>query len=199
MVSRLSNAVSPLKITTVRLDLISGTPELANADIYDRSQFATLLGARVPDEWPPPLNDIDSMKWFESYLDEHPDGVGWVTWYFILREDESGKRVVIGNGGFKGRPTPDGTVEVGYSIIKDFQNCGYATEATSGLLKWAFGHPEVTRVLAETYPILKKSIRVLEKIGFVFMGVGSEDGVICYSVSLHDFLSGIPTTDREQR
>ena len=100
--------MSPFRITTDRLELIAGTPELAHANINNRPKFAALLDARVPDEWPPPLNDLDSMKWFERYLDEHPDCIGWVTWYFILREDERGERVAIGNGGFKGRPTPEG-------------------------------------------------------------------------------------------
>ena len=184
--------MSSLKITTSRLDLIAGTPELARANINDRTQFATLLTARVPDEWPPPLNDTDSMKWFERYLDEHPDGVGWVTWYFILRDDERRKRVVIGNGGFKGKPTSDGTVEVGYSVLEKFQRAGYATEATRGLIAWAFEQREVKRLIAETYPLLTGSIRVMEKNGLAFIGDGSEEDVIRYSISRQQFSTLLP-------
>jgi ribosomal-protein-alanine N-acetyltransferase len=176
-----------LKIETDRLELIAGTQELARANIESRARFAELLEARVPEAWPPPLNDLDSMRWFARYLEEHADGVGWVTWYFVLRERVAGGRVAIGNGGFKGLPTEDGTVEVGYSIIEEFQGLGFASEAVSGLIEWAFAHPEVTRVIAETYPVLTKSIRVMEKNGLVFIGDGSEEGVIRYELPRNAF------------
>src|SRR6476469_4442706 len=57
--SRLSEFV--MKITTERLELIASTLELARAEIEDRDRFAQLLDARVPVDWPPPLNDTDSM------------------------------------------------------------------------------------------------------------------------------------------
>ncbi len=173
----------PLKINTERLELIAGTQELARANIESRARFAELLEARVPEAWPPPLNDLDSMRWFARYLEAHADGAGWVTWYFVLRESEAGGRVVIGNGGFKGLPTEDGTVEVGYSILEEFQQLGYASEAVRGLIEWAFAHTQVTRVTAETYPTLPKSIRVMEKNGLVFIGDGSEEGVIRYELT----------------
>lgn len=179
--------MSSFTITTERLELIAGTLQLAQANINDRAQFALLLNARVPDEWPPPLNDVDSMKWFERYLNLHPGSVGWVTWYFILRKDERGERVAIGNGGFKGRPTSDGIAEVGYSILEEFQRQGFATEATRGLIAWAFEHPEVSSVIAETFPTLTGSIRVMEKNGFVFTGDGSKEGVIQYAISRQEF------------
>ena len=178
---------SPVIIRTDRLDLIAGTRELAHANIHDRRLFGELLNATVPDEWPPPLNDIESMEWFERYLLDHPDGVGWVTWYFILRESDSGVRVAIGNGGFKGKPTSEGTVEIGYSIIERFQRVGYATEAARGLVEWAFENQDIHSVIAETYPVLIGSIRVMEKNGFVFVGDGSEEGVIRYAVSRREF------------
>lgn len=179
----------PLKITTERLELIAGTPELARADIDSRSRFSQLLDATVPDEWPPPLNDLGSMTWFARYLEEHPDGVGWVTWYFLLRENNRGERIAIGNGGFKGKPTPDGTAEVGYSVLEKFQRNGYATEATRSLVSWAFEHPEVNRIIAETYPSLTGSIHVLGNNGFVYIGEGSEEGVIRYAVGRQEFES----------
>jgi [ribosomal protein S5]-alanine N-acetyltransferase len=182
-----------MRITTDRLELIAGTLELAHADIEDRTNFASMLDALVPDKWPPPLNDLESQTWFMHYLDEHPDGVGWVTWYFILLKGKGGQRVAIGNGGFKGKPTADGTVEVGYSILEEFQQKGYATEAARGLIAWAFEHENIQRVIAETYPVLNKSIRVLEKNGFVLTGDGSEEGVIRYELSRRKF-DGIAAT-----
>ena len=56
------------------------------------------------------------------------------------------------------------------------------TEAVARLITWAFSHQNVVEVAAETLPHLKRSIRVMEKNGFVFRGPGSEHGVIRYVV-----------------
>lgn len=71
-------------------------------------------------------------------------------------------------------------VEVGYSIMPDYQRLGFASEATAALIGWAFSHPEVQLVTAETLPTLVDSIRVLEKNGFHLLGEGSEKGVVRY-------------------
>ncbi len=83
----------------------------------------------------------------------------------------------------KGKPTFDGTVEIGYSVLTEAQGLGYATEAVQGLVSWAFEHPEVLRVIAETLPELTPSIRVLEKSGFVSVAEGSEEGLIRFELS----------------
>jgi ribosomal-protein-alanine N-acetyltransferase len=62
--------------------------------------------------------------------------------------------------------------------LEAHQRRGYASEAVEALVGWAFGHPEVTRVIAETYPELVPSVGVLEKTGFRLIGAGSEERVI---------------------
>jgi RimJ/RimL family protein N-acetyltransferase len=164
----------PLTVGTSRLELVAATVELARAEIDDLPALARGLGASVAAEWPPPLNDRDSQSWTLRFLEEHLDGAGWAMWYFVRRAD----RTAVGVGGFKGLPSADGTVEIGYSVLEAQQRRGYASEAVEGLVAWAFGHPEVTRVIAETYPELVASVGVLEKTGFRFIGPGSEDRVI---------------------
>ena len=51
-----------------------------------------------------------------------------------------------------------------------------------GLIAHAFAHPEVARVIAETLPDLFPSIGVLRKIGFSYVGEGSEPGVVRYGL-----------------
>ncbi len=180
-----------LTLSTERLELIAGTAELAHAERGDRPRLARLLRARLPDGWPPPLNDDDSMAWFTRYLDEHPEAVGWTLWYFVLPEAGPGKRgkgrVVVGNGGFKGCPQ-DQTVEIGYSVMESFQGRGYGTEAARALVRWAFQHDAVHRVIAETYPELAPSIRLLEKLGFTPAGPGSEPRIMRFEVVRETFL-----------
>lgn len=110
-----------------------------------------------------------------AYLAAHPDAVGWMLWYFVL--NRNGSRIAVGNGGFKGKPV-DGAVEVGYSIVTKFQRQGYASEGVGALIDWAFDHPDVQRVIAETLPELDGSQALLRKLGFRSVEGASEPGVL---------------------
>jgi len=169
---------SPPHLRTERLHLVAVTLELAHAELVGPMHLETALGAHVPPSWPPPLNDEHSLRWTIATLEEHPAAVGWCAWYFLHRE-HGGLRL-IGQGGFQGLPEPDGTVEVGYSIVPECHRFGFAPEAVRALVDWAFTHPVVTRVRAHTYPHLRPSIRVLEKCGFHSTGPGQEEGTVRY-------------------
>ena len=170
--------MTPGPLTTERLELIPATLELADADLHNRMEFSHQLEATVLDSWPPPLNDENSMKYTVDYLRSHPEAAGWAAWYWVAKKH---KPVAVGMGGFKGLPA-GGAVEIGYSLLPEFQKKGYAMEAVAAMIDWAFGHEEVDRVLAETLPELTPSIRLLEKSGFKNIGKGSEDGVIRFEL-----------------
>lgn len=165
-------------LRTRRLHLRSATPELAAADLNDRPEFCRLLDADLPAEWPPPLNDINSQTYTLEYLQQNPDAAGWMAWYFLLPGEFGERREVIGIGGFTGKPSPEGIVEIGYSIMPIHQGLGFASEAVAALVDWAFTHPEVRLVIAQTFPSLIASIRVLENNDFQLLGQGSEPGTI---------------------
>jgi len=170
-----------LELTTPRLTLVPVTLETIDAEIADRPRLGKLLGADVPPDWPPPLNDASTMRWTRENLVANPDNRGWGTWYFILRRDD-GPPILIGGGGFKGKFVAAGTCEVGYSIMETHQRRGYASEAVAALAAWAFSHPEIERVVAQTLPELTPSIRVLEKNGFVRVPEGFEEGAIMFEL-----------------
>ncbi|MBN1853030.1 MAG: GNAT family N-acetyltransferase [Pirellulales bacterium] len=173
------------RLDTKRLSLVAGTAELGRAELDGIAKFALKLGARVPQEWPPPLNDAGSMTWFTEYLETHPDAVGWTAWYFLLKEPD-GEYTAIGGGGFKGAPDSTGTVEIGYSILENYQCQGFASEGVHALIEWAFSHADVHRIIAQTFPDSRPSIRVLEKQGFLLIGDGFEDGAILYQLDRRD-------------
>jgi ribosomal-protein-alanine N-acetyltransferase len=181
-----------LTVDTERLTLVAATLDLARAELQDPSRLAHRLGVDPPTSWPPPLNDANSMRWTIEFLETHSDGVGWGPWYFVSRGARP--RTLVGIGGFTGLPRPDGTVEVGYSVLEPHQRSGLATEAVRALVDWAFGHPGVARVVGQTLPELASSIRVLEKCGFRFVGPGHEAGAILY-----ERLRAGRTVAREQR
>ncbi len=170
-----------LSIRTARLHLVAGNEALSRAELEDRSRLAALLGAEVPPEWPPPLNDEASIRFsLEMHRTCHDTG-GWANWYFLL-ESSAGHRIAVGNGGFRGPPTPAGRVEIGYSILECHQRRGMAKEAVDALVAWAFANKRVRVVQAQTLPELEPSIRVLEKCGFHFVGPGSDEGAILYEL-----------------
>ncbi|MGH8005003.1 MAG: GNAT family N-acetyltransferase [Limisphaerales bacterium] len=171
-----------MKITTERLELFPGTVELLSAELEGLGAFRQKLGVEVPETWPPDLYDRPAIEFIANYLKENADASGWGPWYLVLRNNEGKPETLVGTCGYKGKPLSDGTVEIGYSVLAEYQRKGYAAEAARALVDRAFSHPAVTRVIAETFPELIPSIRVLEKNGFVLIGEGSEPGVIRYTL-----------------
>jgi RimJ/RimL family protein N-acetyltransferase len=176
-----------MKVRSERLELIAATAEMVHAEIHDRMELARLVEAHVPAEWPPPLNDETSQQWTLNFLLTNPDAEGFGYWYIALPDRTGEGKSLVGIVGLKGKPTIDGTVEVGYSVMENRQRQGYGSEATSALISWVFGHPEVSRVIAETYPHLRASIRVMERNGMSFLGSGSEEGVIRFGITRAEF------------
>jgi len=161
-------------IETPRLKLVAATVALARAEIGDRAEFARLLGATVPENWPPEML-ADALPLFLSSLEAAADGVGWFNWYALAAGDDATAPVLVASGGFRGPPRK-GTVEIGYSVLPQFQGRGYATEMVGGLVEWAMGQPGVVRVIAETEWANPASVRVLIKAGFASVGPASEPG-----------------------
>jgi RimJ/RimL family protein N-acetyltransferase len=154
------------------------TAESILAEIEDRAAFERGLGVRVPENWPPETL-IDALPIFLGQLQAEPElAGGWLTWYVVLRDDAGRGSTLVGGIGFKGRPSSEGSVEMGYSVLPQYQGRGYATEAAKGLVDWAFSHGEVTQVVAETSAQPNPSIRVLEKLGFRCIGEGEEFGTL---------------------
>lgn len=167
------------RLHTTRLVLVAATLDMALAERDDRASLERDFGIRLALPWPPPLNDEASLAWSISVLREAKGEAGWGFWYFTLPPAEEGAPLLaIGNGGFKGGPDATGTVEIGYSVLEEYQRRGYASEGVEALVAWAFLQPGVRRIIAETYPVLIGSIGVLRKTGFREIGPGSEEDVI---------------------
>jgi RimJ/RimL family protein N-acetyltransferase len=88
--------------------------------------------------------------------------------------------IVVGQAGFTGPPTADGTVEIAYGVVSDQQGKGYATEAAQALVAFAFSSGRVRVVRAHTLPESSASTRVLTKCGFRHIGevIEPEDGLV---------------------
>ena len=97
----------------------------------------------------------------------HPDQWQWYAmWMIELRDGTQ-----IGNLCFKGLGA-NGTVEIGYGVLEEYQGQGYATEAVCAAVNRALQQPDITRV----EPDNQASRRVLEKCGFLPTGTVGEEG-----------------------
>ncbi|WP_151081568.1 GNAT family N-acetyltransferase [Nocardioides cynanchi] len=109
-----------------------------------------------------------------------------------IEEEGSGARLVIervSDTAFLGwcalsRWNPDfRSASLGYVLNEEAWGHGYATEATSAVLGWAFETLDLNRVQAEADTRNAASARVLEKLGFVLEGTLREDCVVDGDVS----------------
>lgn len=149
---------------TARLKLIPLTPEHVTAFGVSRQAMSALLGVEVPPEWPVFPESITCWQAHPEKLNEER---GWSAYLFIHRQDG----ILVGDGGFKGRPDNDGGVEIGYALIPAYRGQGLASEATRVLADLAFEQPEVTSVCAETLTDGYASMRVVQKLGMTFDSV----------------------------
>jgi RimJ/RimL family protein N-acetyltransferase len=74
-------------------------------------------------------------------------------------------------------------VEIGYSVLPEFEGRGFATEVVRALVSRACSEPRVVRVIAHARPDNLGSIRVLERCGLSRVGPGGEPGTVQYAIS----------------
>lgn len=99
---------------------------------------------------------------YASGLEAAPGNGGWGLWLLVYRPE----RMVVGAVGFKGGPSVSGEVAIGYDIVRPHRRRGLAVEGTEALMRWAFLHSQVGRVLAQCRPDNAASVGVLQRLGF---------------------------------
>ena len=167
-------------IRTERLDLVAATSAHLEAELASPARLGALLGADVPDGWPPGEYDRPAVEFFLARLTENPAAEGWYGWYAIERAADGRPATLVGAGGYYGPPDPERTVEIGYSILSAFQGRGFATELVRGLVARALGTSGIGSVIAHAFPENAASVKVLERAGFVEDGPGREPGTVRY-------------------
>jgi ribosomal-protein-alanine N-acetyltransferase len=163
-------------IETERLRWIPWTIEVMDAFIAGRPEWAErVLGVRIPPGFP---NDAyrEALPWFREQLLHAPlpwDGI------VATRRD----RMAIGTMGFRvpdpkiwvGAPEQEPLVmELGYGLLPQFWNQGYATEMGRAVVQWAFAERGVSLIVAGCAWDNAASARVLEKVGFLRTGQNGE-------------------------
>jgi RimJ/RimL family protein N-acetyltransferase len=149
-----------MTIETKNLRLIPCDTEMLKSAIQGNEILAKKINVTVVDNWTE--FGIGALKYALDKLTESQEEKNWWTYFPIYKQDNK----LIGSGGYKGKPTTDGTVELGYEIATEYRNRGLATEMTKGLIENAFRDDRVTSIIAHTLGQDNPSTKVLQKCGF---------------------------------
>jgi RimJ/RimL family protein N-acetyltransferase len=148
-------------IHTERLQLIPCTETILTQALTGNEALGNTLGVSVAPNWTE--FGTAPLEYVRKLVQLDPDAVGWWTYFPILTAEQ----ILIGSGGYKGKPDAAGQVELGYEIAPEYRNRGFAKEMTRGLIKHAFAQPEIKSILAHTLGELNPSTAVLQACGFV--------------------------------
>ncbi|MGD9487380.1 MAG: GNAT family N-acetyltransferase [Calditrichaceae bacterium] len=147
-------------VETKNLRLIPCNNDILQSAINGNDNLAKFLWIIVADNWTE--FGTAALQYSLDRLAESPEEDGWWTYFPIHKQDNK----LIGSGGYKGKPTETGTVELGYEIAPDYRNRGFATEMAEGLISNAFADKRVKAIIAHTLGEENASTKVLTKCGF---------------------------------
>ena len=170
-------SVGVAAIRTPRLRLVAITPEMLDAELLGRVALATATRVSVPRDWPPEHWEPDVWAHILGQFTAAPKTFGW---HRYMVSAERPQRLIGCLGGF---PCPDGEAEIGYSVVASAQRQGFGSEAAAALMHWLLRQPEVHSVCAQAYETSPASVKVMQRCGMRFAGVGDHPGTVRYRIS----------------
>ena len=147
-------------IETANLKLIPTDAEILKSAIEGNEILAKKMNVTVQDNWTE--FGVGALQYSLDKLTESEEETNWWTYFPIHKQDNK----LIGSGGYKGKPTNEGQVELGYEITPNYRNRGLATEMTKGLIENALRDERVKSIIAHTLGQVNPSTKVLQKCGF---------------------------------
>lgn len=105
-----------------------------------------------------PLTPAQADDALRDTIDRYAEGFG--DWAIVRRDDG----LILGESGLTRLPE-FGAIEIGYMLAPQVWGQGYATEAATAVMQYAFSHLKLDRLIATTRPDNERSIHVLEKLG----------------------------------
>ncbi len=147
-----------LCLQTERLQLMPMTAE-AMEDLVKRVSKGKPLMQMAAEGWPS-SQVLEVLPTFAAKLKKAPSHLGWYVWT-VIHPDVG----AIGSMGFGGKPNAKGEIVLGYEIVPQYRQKGYATEAVSELVKWAFSKIAVKRIVAFCPEDNIPSVKILTRLG----------------------------------
>jgi len=170
--------VKPLeieKIVTERLLLkpftIQACRNLLNNDFSDLERWNFKRGKSWPD-----VDVLETLPKIINNLTKVDAPTGYESWMIIKKDTLE----IIGDLGFKGFNNEEKNIDLGYGIIKEERRKGYAVEAVSEIIKWAFSNEIVKEITANCLIENTNSINLLHK--FNFAHIRTENDMIYWNL-----------------
>jgi RimJ/RimL family protein N-acetyltransferase len=142
---------------------MDGTLALLDAALAGRGALERLLGMSVAENWE---GFPEALPVIRASYETTPEGQRWGSLFFIQPD----VRTLVGFGGFKGSPSAEGVVEIGYAVAPSFWGQGLATDAVRQMVERAFADASLVAVDAHTLGHDNPSTRVLARSGFSKIG-----------------------------
>ncbi|WP_442591059.1 GNAT family N-acetyltransferase [Pedobacter sp. AW31-3R] len=158
-----------LNIQTTRLTLLPFTMDICIESLSN--VFGTIAGMGIypGSGWPDP-ETLDTLPRIIKNLVKVNQPSGFESWMII----EKNTNLLIGDIGFKGIPNENGEVDLGYGIITKERKKGFALEAATGILKWAFQQQEVRSITANCLTDNLGSQKILSLLNFSIIKMDDE-------------------------
>ena len=164
------------KLITQRLILIPFTIQICNHIIDGDFSDLYKMGLKKGKSWPD--NDvIETLPKIINNLSKVEAPTGFESW-MIVKNDTS---EIIGDVGFKGYNYQEENIDIGYGIIQQERRNGYADEAASALIKWAFSNENIKEITARCLIENVSSIQLLKKMKFI--EIKKDENMIYWSLS----------------
>ena len=142
--------------------------------------FHLYEGEHVTDYMEPLFSYEDEKEYEKNYIKNVYHLYDYGMWLVIDKKTNEviGRAGIESRGGISGinkenfsdDRNDESTVELGYLIREDYQNKGYATEVCTAIVKYAFETLEKTRIYAQADVKNTFSVKLLKKLGFLYMG-----------------------------
>ena len=94
------------------------------------------------------------------------DNFLYFTFWIVVQK---ATKLIVAELGFKGEPSAQGEIEIGYGTMPFERGKGFMTEAVGGMVAWARNRTGVQAILAETEETNLASIRIVQKNNFILM------------------------------
>jgi ribosomal-protein-alanine N-acetyltransferase len=163
------------KLLTKRLILLPFTIKICNNLINEDFEDLIELGLKKGKSWPD-LDVIETLPKIINNLSRVKFPTGFESWMIIKKETSE----IIGDIGFKGFNVEDGNADIGYGIIKEERRLGYAEEAATVLIEWAFSQEGVKEITAKIFIENISSSNLLQKLKFI--EIKKDDEMIYWSL-----------------
>ena len=156
-----------MRFETKRLQLRSAVP--ADAPLlqmlYSNAEVLRYLPPR------PPMTLEQAQKAIERRMKMETE-LGYAPLLIFARDSAE----FIGSGGVQ--PVKDTSdVEIAYHFLPSAWGKGYATEAASAILEFAFKTAKLEKIVGVAFPGNVASCRVLEKVGMRYLGMARYHGI----------------------